>query len=171
MRFFPLTVALVTGCLAVAELANPAPLLIWNLTESVPPGLYINTGNVAQKGTIVAINPPLATRIFLSKRGYLPENVPLLKQVAAIPEDEICHTSDLVLINKEPAARIKISDSLGRQLPQRAGCFVLQDDEFFLLGSHKNSLDGRYFGATKSENIIGTYRLIWRPAQTRERQN
>ncbi|MGE0409859.1 MAG: S26 family signal peptidase, partial [Amphiplicatus sp.] len=42
-----------------------------------------------------------------------------------------------------------------------SGCFTLRSDEIFLLNDPENSLDGRYFGATELNDVIGVARAVW----------
>jgi len=98
---------------------------------------------------------------FIISRGYLPENIPLLKSVAALSGDEICRERQAIFINHTRVADAKKLDSKGRILPTWNGCFRLQQDEIFLLNDPENSLDGRYFGATKASDVIGVARAVW----------
>ncbi|HNR78330.1 MAG TPA: S26 family signal peptidase, partial [Parvularculaceae bacterium] len=77
------------------------------------------------------------------------------------PGDEICGESGAVFINNVSVADAQIFDSIGREMPAWSGCFTLQSDEIFLLNDPENSLDGRYFGATKTVYVIGVARPVW----------
>ena len=45
-------------------------------------------------------------------------------------------------------------------LPVLEGCSVLQEDQFFLLNKHPDSLDGRYFGAIERSELVGVARPL-----------
>ena len=140
---------------------NPPPLLIWNATQSVQRGLYLRVGSAVEREVLIALKPDPKWRKLITERHYLPENVPLLKRIAAVEGDIICRHGNTILINNEPVAQARIVDAQGREMPVWAGCFSLQEGEVFLLNAHENSLDGRYFQATKASHILGSYRLIW----------
>lgn len=72
-----------------------------------------------------------------------------------MPGDEICRNGHEILINDQPVAIAKERDSNRRNLPTWSGCRVLQADEFFLLTPHPASLDGRYFGPIKQQDLDG----------------
>ena len=141
------------------ELASTSGLAA---SASAPIGLYrIERNERLEVGDFVLVRPEEALAKLIAERGYLPENIPLLKRVAAVPGDEICRESGAVFINKTRVAEALSFDSLGRKMPAWSGCFTLQSDELFLLNDPDRSLDGRYFGATKSRDVIGVARPVW----------
>ena len=144
---------------------NFSTKLVYNPSASVPIGYYWLTefdGNSELKiGSYVVTPTPIQYRLMAAKRHYLPINVPLIKKVVAISGDEICRQHQTVSINGKPVAVALTADKKGRKLPSWTGCFVLKNDEFFALMDAKDSFDGRYFGALKTENIIGTATFIW----------
>lgn len=166
--------AVVVGALlAVAD--RPAPRLVWNLTPSVPTGLYyIGHREDLRIGDHVAIAPRDHLRRFLAGRGYLPKGALLIKPVAALPGDVVCRRSAQVAINGKPVARARSADRNDRPLPNWQGCRRLGNGELFLLSTRSPaSLDGRYFGPTPRSQILGRAVLIWSsgPAsETRERR-
>lgn len=150
---------------AVAALA-PQPRLIWNASASVPVGLYrIDVGARPALGDFVAIDPPERVAALLDTRGYLPRGVPLLKKVAATEGMLVCRSGAFVTIDGLAAARALARDRAGRPLPLWLGCRRLQRHELFLLGTHPDSLDGRYFGPLPVSGLIGTAH----PVATRNR--
>lgn len=144
---------------------NFSTKLVYNPSASSPIGYYWVTefdGNSELKiGSHVIIPTPIQYRLMAAKRHYLPINVPLIKKVVALSGDEICRQHQTVFINGKPVAVALIADKKGRKLPAWTGCFVLKNDEFFALMDANDSFDGRYFGALKTENIIGTATFIW----------
>lgn len=152
---------LAISALGVASAAEFAPRLVWNASSSAPIGLYRIEDRAPQRGDFVLVDPDPALEKFIAGRGYLPEKIPLLKRLAALPGDEICRKSEAIFINETFVAEAKKMDSLGRELPRWSGCFTLQNDAIFLLNDHERSLDGRYFGATKAEDVIGVATPLW----------
>ena len=150
------------GALTFASVVKLAPVLVWNASASAPIGLYrIERYEALKIGDFVLVRPDETLAKFISERGYLPENIPLLKRVAALPGDEICRDYTAIFINQIRVAYAQLSDSLSRKLPAWSGCFTLQSDEIFLLNDPERSLDGRYFGATKTVDVIGVARPVW----------
>ena len=158
---------LALGAAALALIAfsaalQPQPRLVWNVTPSVPTGLYgVQPGADFTRGDLVAVAPPDALRAFLVARGYLGETTPLLKHVAGLPGDRICRFGALVTLNGNPVAHAQTTDRLGRELPSWRGCRTLQQGEVFLLNAAPDSLDGRYFGALPATSVIGPGHPIW----------
>jgi conjugative transfer signal peptidase TraF len=142
---------------------QPAPRWLWNASPSMPPGLYIVApGSSAVRGDIVVAWLPPAARGLADRRHYLPQNVPILKQVAAGPGDQICANGAEVTINGIAAARRLAHDHAGRSLPTWHGCRTLSADEVFVLATRRpDSFDGRYFGVLHRADVVGTARLLW----------
>lgn len=149
------------GLIIVASAATLAPKLVWNPTNSAPTGLYWIDQRDPKLGEFALVTPGAAAADLVARRGYLPPDIPLVKRVSARAGDEVCRGNHAILINKIHVADALMVDSLGRELPQWRGCFTLQSDEIFLLNDHEKSLDGRYFGATKLEAVIGVAIPIW----------
>ncbi|HBK93140.1 MAG TPA: S26 family signal peptidase [Parvularcula sp.] len=150
------------AAISIASLVKFAPLLVWNASASAPIGLYqIERNKRLEVGDFVLVRSHEALTKFIAERGYLPENIPLLKRVAALPGHEICRESEAIMINEIRVADAQIFDSFGRKLPAWSGCFTLQSSEIFLLNDPENSLDGRYFGATKAKDVVGVAKPLW----------
>lgn len=141
--------------LLVAMSVQFAPKLVWNASQSAPIGLYWIVQREAELGEFVLVSPPIWAGKLIEEREYLPSHMPLIKRIAALPGDEICREQQEVFINKNFVADAKNIDSNGRKMPNLSGCFTLKNNERFLLNEHENSLDGRYFGVTKTAEIIG----------------
>ncbi|MFN3960636.1 MAG: S26 family signal peptidase [Parvularculaceae bacterium] len=150
------------GALALASVVKFAPLLVWNASPSAPIGLYrIERHDRLEVGDFVLVRPDESLAKLIAERGYLPENIPLLKRVAALSDDEICRENTAIFINKIHVADAQNLDSFGRKMPAWSRCFTLGSNEIFLLNDAENSLDGRYFGATNAVDAIGVARPVW----------
>jgi len=91
-----------------------------------------------------------------------PEELPLLKRVAAIPGDEVLVLNNQVFINKKPTRGEVIARNAWPvyQVAHRK----LREGEFFVLGDNRdNSWDSVYFGPVQRENIIGRAVLRYAP--------
>ncbi len=161
-------ISITLGAIALSALPiwmNFSTKLVYNPSASAPVGYYwvdvIAANTPLQIGSYVVIPTPPQYRLMAAKRHYLPINVPLIKKVAALSGDEICRQHRTIFINGKPMAEALITDTSGRKLPSWSGCFVLKSDEFFALMDANDSFDGRYFGALKTENIIGIASILF----------
>jgi type IV secretory pathway protease TraF len=142
--------------LAAKPLVNPVPLLIWNASESVPIGWYVVAKRQPMIGEIAVIKPVDWVQIYASSRGYLPKNVWLLKPIFATNPSIICRFGSYVFVNGKYVAKVKIVDKLHRVLPVWKGCKALRSTQYFVLGHHRDSFDGRYFGPIEQRQVVGT---------------
>lgn len=156
--------AVSVAALGVASCFDFAPAVVWNASASAPVGLYRIENRAPRIGDFVLIKPDARLENFIVARGYLPENTPLLKRAAALSGAKICRQDTAIVIDGNHVAEALRVDSEGRDMPVWQGCLSLSEDEVFLLNAPANSLDGRYFGATKRTQIIG----VAIPVLTRE---
>lgn len=158
--------AMATAGLVVAVAATlaspPRPILIWNVSESAPLGLYrVDTPKRLVVGDMVAARVPRPWRQFAGARHYVPVNVPLIKRIAAIGGDRVCATGPTLFVNGAVAAQRRRHDGAGRTMPAWSGCVTLRRDQYLLLMPAAASFDGRYFGPTRSLDLLGRARLLW----------
>lgn len=141
-----------------ALLALRAPtVLLWNATSSVPIGLYwLSNGRDYKRHDLVVTHlPPDAARV-ASERRYLPDNVPLIKPVAAVSGQTVCRENNIVTVDGRRAATSLARDSLGRDLPVWNGCRTVEPEQLFLMNAAvRDSFDGRYFGPIDRNLVIG----------------
>ena len=142
--------------LAIKPIINPSPILIWNASESVPIGWYSIGRRQPKIGEIAVIRPAEWVRIYASIRGYLPQEVLLLKPVLASDPSIICRFGPYVFVDGKHVANAKFTDEKHRLLPVWKGCKALKPTEYFVLGRHRDSFDGRYFGAIEQSQVVGT---------------
>ena len=160
-------IAALIGCTAAplaASILWKAPvLLVWNASASAPIGLYrVHGGDTIGRGDMVVAWTPEPARSLAARRHYLPANVPLLKRVAAAAGDRVCAGDSGVSLNGSQAAPRHSLDPAGRPMPRWTGCRQLSAGEYLLLMDNPLSFDGRYFGVTDSEDIVGRAELLWR---------
>ena len=150
------------GPLAASALWRPPILLVWNASASAPIGFYRLRGDapVRRRDMVIAWTPEPA-RSLAARRHYLPANVPLVKRVAAVAGDRVCALGKLISINGKAVAIRRKSDAAGRPMPWLSGCRVLRHDEYFLLMDNPLSFDGRYFGVTRRQELVGRAVLLW----------
>ena len=155
-------IALAAGPLLGSMFLKPAPLLLWNLSASMPRGLYLVRSEAEpRRGDMVIAWTPGPARALAAERRYLPSNVPLLKEVAARAGDRICARGAAIFVKGRRVAHRFPKDSIGRALPHWSGCRTLGAGEYLLLGRHPRSFDGRNFGVTDGKDIIGLAEQPW----------
>lgn len=141
-----------------------SPRLIYNPSPSAPLGFYLIDRKTSLKtGDRVAAFAPEWARELADKRGYLPSDLPVIKQVWARAGDEICTENRVLSAPGQPPIQARDSDSLGREMPIWTGCRILQQGEYLLISNDvQGSFDGRYFGPVTDQEILGRARLVWR---------
>ena len=149
--------------IGVAGLFHPLPRLIWNASASVPIGFYyVHPAGPLHLAELVAVMPPEPLASFLANRDYLPEHVPLLKHIAALPGQCVCRIGDTISIGGHVVGTALARDSRGRLLPRWSGCRTVEAGQVFLFNEGvPDSLDGRYFGPLPRTAIIGHAIPLW----------
>jgi len=147
-RLAPLVLAVMAAAATAATARRQdVPQYIWNLTPSVPRGLY-------------AVEPRLGS--LLDQGGYLPLGVPLLKRIFALSGQTVCRIGTQISVDGIAAAPARERDGRGRPLPSWQGCYVIGDDEVFLMNwDEPDSFDGRYFGPLPKAAVIARAVPLW----------
>ncbi|MEL6860028.1 MAG: S26 family signal peptidase [Pseudomonadota bacterium] len=144
-----------TGSCLLTLIWNPKETLIWNRTQSAPIGLYWLSDGPYNLDDWVIVSAKSADAEWAENQGYIGQNWPLLKRVSAVSGDTICRDQAEIWINNERVGVAKLSDKAGRELPRWTGCVALEADQVFLMNKHPDSLDGRYFGPTQKDDLMG----------------
>ena len=146
-----------------SSVLRPSPLLLWNVSPSSPTGLYlIREQRPIHVEDMIAAWPPRSVRTMADRRHYLPTMVPLIKRVAAVSGDRVCARNRSVVVNGRLAVLRRRRDPNGRLLPWWTGCRHLRRDELLLLSPNRPlAFDGRYFGFTHADEVIGKAELLW----------
>lgn len=149
------------GLIAILALAfkpviDPLPRLIWNVSESIPEGLYAVQRRAPKAGEIAALKPPEWATELAYQRRYLSRSAWLLKPVVASNGDIVCRFGLYVFINGRVVATTLKQDKAGLDLPRWKGCKTVRATELFVLSKHPDSFDGRYFGLVSTGLVIGT---------------
>ncbi len=159
-----LVLAVSVAVAMLATLVVPvAHYAVWNVTASVPTGLYAIRGKASlHVGERVAVDPPPELERLLAARNYLPVGVPLLKRVAAVSGQRVCRHARRITIDGQSAGSARARDRLGRALPAWTGCRTLRRGELFVMSPNAPaSFDGRYFGVLRTADVIGRAVPIW----------
>lgn len=159
-----LAVAVLGAALVAAPvLSGHGARVVWNVSESVPIGLYrLEPSGRAEVGDLVAVVPPEPLAALLAERGYLPRNVPLLKRVLALPGTTVCRIGATVIVYGHAYGEARERDAQGRALPYWQSCRRIAEDEVFLMNwDAPDSFDGRYFGPLPASAITARAIPIW----------
>ena len=151
-----------TGLL-LSTIGGKTPRYIWNVSNSVPIGLYrVQPATQLAVTELVAINPPDLLAAFLDLNGYLPMGIPMLKRVLALPGQTVCRNGLTIAIDGIDVGQAQERDGRGRPLPAWHGCRVIADGDVFVMNwQSADSLDGRYFGPLPISAVIGRAVAIW----------
>jgi conjugative transfer signal peptidase TraF len=160
-------IALFTGlgiaALAWPSLYAPMPRIVYNPSDSVPPGWYrIGPPGSLHVGGIVLARLPADAAAMAAQRGYLPAGIPLLKRIGAMSPQQVCIDKHIVRIDGIAVANVRTTDGGGRPLPAWRQCRRLHDGELFLLSATSPaSFDSRYFGPVAVSAVIGSAQPLW----------
>ena len=163
------TVAAILGCalgvlaITVSAWVKPDIRLVYNPTESAPPGWYVvHPETQVAVGDYVIAQLPRDIAVFAAKRDYLPHHVPVLKRIAATAGQRVCVRDGTVLINGAAVATTLTRDGKRRRLIGWPHCRKLETGELFLLNaSAPSSFDSRYFGPIDASFVRGKANLLW----------
>ena len=135
----------------------------FNLTKSLPVGVWRVTGEIGRGTYVAACVPPTAPMMSVAiQKSYLPDGhceggyAPLLKQVVAFEGDTVTLTPTAVLVNGQA---IPNTETLAYRAidPLRAvprGTYKVGAGEYWLIANENpRSFDSRYFGAVQRADI------------------
>ena len=172
----PRTLAPLASLVVVAGLLLGVDLvgLHFNLTASLPLGLYREIPRPARLGDLVAVCPPAEWARFGRDRGYLPPGrcdgggAPLLKRIVAVEGQVVVIDAAGVAVDGQwlqtPASTI---DRQGRPLPTwPEGHHRLGPGQLWIATSDPRSLDSRYFGPVTRDAVLATVVPVWTWAST-----
>lgn len=94
-----------------------------------------------------------------------------VKRIVALPGDKVSmHKGDVWVNGVNSKTYIPITEKalVHGRVPKAANSLLLEQNEFFVMGDNRdNSVDSRYFGPIKSEDVVGKALLVywsWVPA-------
>jgi conjugative transfer signal peptidase TraF len=155
----------IAGIAAFVPFASfkPAPVFVWNVSESAPIGLYyVQPAGALFVTTLVLAMPPEPLASSLAQAGYLPRGIPLLKRILAVPGQSVCRDKLIITVDGVEVGTARERDRRGRSLPTWQGCRAIANGELFLMNwDEPASLDSRYFGPIPTSAIIGRADPLW----------
>lgn len=135
-----------------------------NLSPSEPEGLYLVVpfqGRL-RHGDYVLLIPPSNAYPYIYGRGWLPKNRLLLKNVYALPGDQVRITPRAIYINGRYIGPIEERDSAGLPMPKLRGRIPIPANCFLPVADRiPNSFDGRYFGPVPNTRIVHVVKPFW----------
>ena len=149
--------------ITVSALVKPDIRLVYNPTESAPPGWYVvHPAAQLEVGDYVIAQLSGDIASFAAKRDYLPRHVPVLKRIAATAGQRVCVRDGTVSIDGAAVATTITLDGKRRRLTAWSHCRKLETGELFLLNaSAPSSFDSRYFGPIDASFVRGKANLLW----------
>jgi conjugative transfer signal peptidase TraF len=160
-----------TALIAGSAAAAYADGYRFNVSESVPVGLWQLENGAVHRGAFVSVCPP-DTPVFREARsrdyvppGSCPANYrPLFKPVVALAGDVVTVSPAGISVNGVHLANTAqvAKDGAGRPLPAfPAGRYVVQPGQAWLVSSfNRGSFDGRYFGSVSLRQINSLVRPV-----------
>ena len=144
----------------------------FNLSPSLPVGVYRVTPEPPVPGSVVHACLPHDVAEFARARGYLGPGAcagntrPIGKVVLAAAGDVVTVSREALQVNAVPVpdSRTASEDSRGRPLPHHGwGEHRLGPDELWLFSlSHQNAYDSRYFGPVRMSDVISVLQPVGR---------
>jgi conjugative transfer signal peptidase TraF len=135
------------GTILAVVAARVGHRMVWNLSASVPRGLYlVKTGAECRRGSLVSFPPPPGVAPTVYSRGYLPSGAGLLKRVVGLPGDRVCISGAGYYANGVRLGDVARSDSRGRPLAPFLFCDAVPPGYAFVATAARLSFDSRYFG-------------------------
>lgn len=129
--------------------------LTWNLSPSLPRGLYLlHRGAVPRRQSIVAFPVPAMAAATIAARRYLLPGALLLKRIVALSGDRVSIDDRSFVVNGTLIGPVAGHDSAGRPLtPFRFSAEVPRGFALVATTSHL-SFDSRYFGPVPITALI-----------------
>lgn len=154
----PKKLALAITCFGIGFLFLWQALVIENITDSLPRGVYIRNIFDASPdvGDIVKFRlPPNMRRYFENSDWWSawfmqPQNG-MLKVVVATNGDIACDNDGVFTVNGNAIVPIRYDMPNANDIPHIDGCIAIAYNEVLVATESERSIDSRYFGAIRVE--------------------
>jgi len=158
---------IVLSLLVLGKLAG----LVINITPSMKSGVYKKIPGEVKRGDIVLFCLDKADKKVGLKRHYLTKSyqcdgvTPLIKEVIAVPGDNVTLNDDSIIVNTtQYLYKTRYRDNVGRTLKVYPRNHYLYTKGYWLIGTNSsNSWDSRYWGPIANKQIISaiTDLIVW----------
>jgi type IV secretory pathway protease TraF len=116
------------AAIAVTADSGTVPRFVWNVSGSVPIGLYrVRPARHLAIAALAVVYPPEPLATWLAEGHYLPRGVPLLKPILALAGQTVCRIDPVITIDGRNRGAAREQDHRGRPLPVWQGCRVIGD--------------------------------------------
>lgn len=136
----------------------------FNLSGSIPIGLYRVIKAPIRRGSVVLACLPATTAALARSRGYIAKgscddgSAPIGKTVAAMSGDTVMLRRQFISVNGKVLknSRSLTRDSRYRSLPSiPEGSYIVRPGELWLISSYSGaSFDSRYFGPVPTTRVV-----------------
>lgn len=151
--------------LSVMAIAGYAAGLRWNVTSSLPRGLYRLSDEKPQRGDMVSFCLSGSWAELAASRGYVSGGAcqygikPLLKMVAALPGDRLEVLKQGIKVQSNCSsfwfAPAMSHDFQNLPLPaSQLSSGMVPQGKALVMGTHPGSFDSRYFGLVPLDSLI-----------------
>lgn len=145
---------------ALTSVSDRLPHIVYtNTTPSLPVGFYLAIpGGSFRDGDLVAYRPPDEVINTVKEYGWYQrqedvDNLIFIKR--AYNSGTIYEVKgDNLTVGNKVVGKVFDKDVKGHPMPQHQGRYRVGKDEFFPLGDHERSFDGRYTGTVEKKRII-----------------
>jgi conjugative transfer signal peptidase TraF len=136
-----------------------------NLMASVPLGVYAITPihGPLQAGALVTFRTAASAALMRQRHGWLAGFWPILKPVAGLPGDLVCHGQEGIVIRRADTGDVVAygPTELPTAFPETGACVVVPTGMLYAASDHPHSLDSRYVGWVPQSAIQGIARPVW----------
>lgn len=150
------------GTLALG-MTSEAPLILYPITPSLAPGLYVRTFESPKVGMIAAFRVPEAAKRYKASIGEdVHGDFLFMKPIVAGPGNHVCQRLNGIYVNGVLMASAASQNRANRVPPTWRSCRQMANDEFFAMSTYvPNSFDSRYFGPIRLSQMMVSYRSLF----------
>jgi conjugative transfer signal peptidase TraF len=136
-----------------------------NLMPSVPLGVYAITPihGPLQAGALVTFRTEASAALMRQRHGWLAGFWAILKPVAGLPGDLVCHGQEGIFIRRADTGDVVAygPTELPTAFPETGVCVVVPTGMLYAASDHPHSLDSRYVGWVPESAIQGVATPLW----------
>jgi type IV secretory pathway protease TraF len=136
-----------------------------NVMPSQPYGVYrIRALNgILQRDDLISFRTDASTHLMRERHGWLAGFWPILKPVAGLPGDLVCHGPDGIFIRRRDSGEVLDygPTHLPATMPAQGTCETVPEQMIYAASDEPRSLDSRYLGWVPMPAIRGIASPLW----------
>jgi conjugative transfer signal peptidase TraF len=136
-----------------------------NVMPSVPLGLYRITAakDTLRHGDLVLFHTESSRRFMAARHGWVAGWWPIMKPIAALPGDEVCHKMAGILVQRTANHDVLHYGpvELPEAIPDDGTCATVPEAMAYVASPQLRSLDSRYLGWIAQADIRGVAQPLW----------